>query len=269
MVSSKYVFCLALHRDSKRLRTTKGTVYSTFPIHPYNLWSFTLNEIHPIYQLLALKEMGYTYLFSDSGPGLIMMHSLFPSHVVGIIMESDGVLNCYTDTKHCVKSPENPHGLPIWKLFSFYFWMNPAHPLGEKWVLSPEDYASAADDGRTGNTYLGYSVEPGCMKETFVPHADRPRGRVYAMSKRLSYFAPQPLRAWPVEFYTAAVNKIQTPGGVHFVIGAYNDTDFAKEYDLDIPELPAITNMGLLDQPAFHKEVAKSRVLVGVGRPYV
>jgi len=197
-----------------------------------------------------------------------MMHSLFPSHVVGIIMENDFVHRCFADTKHCIKSPENPQGLPIWKLFSFYFWMDPSHPLGERWVLSPEDYASATGDG-TGNTYLGYSVEPGCMKETFVPHANRPRGQVYAMSKRLSYFAPQPLRAWPVEFYTAAANKIQTPGGVHFVLGAHNDTDYAEEYKLDIPELPAMTNLGLLDQTAFHKEVARSRVLVGVGRPYI
>lgn len=184
-------------------------------------------------------------------------------------MENDRVSEFFANTKQCVKSPENPHGVPIWKTFSFFFWMQPNHPLGEKWVLSPEDYRSEAGDGKTGNTYLGYSVEPGCMNETFVPHADRPLGRVYAMSKRLSYFAEQPERAWPIEFYTAAAKKIQTPGGVNFVIGAHNDTDFAELWKLNIPELPkeAMTNLGLLDQNKFMREVAKSRVLVGVGRP--
>ena len=42
-----------------------------------------------------------------------------------------------------------------------------------------------------------------------------------------------------------------------------------KQNKLDIPELPAMKNLGLLDQAAFHKEVARSRVLVGVGRPYM
>ena len=212
--------------------------------------------------------MGHTTLFGDSSAELVMMHSLIPSHIIGLIMENDRIAHCFIDTKHCSKSPANPHGIPIWKTFSFYFWMDPNHPLGEKWVLSPEDYRSEAG-GKTGNTYLGYSVEPGCMKEPFIPHVDRPRGRVYAMSKRLSYFAPQDLRAWPVEFYSAA-KKIQTPGGVNFVVGAHNDTDFAEEWKLEIPELPkdAITNLGLLDQKVFHKEVAKSRLLVGVGRPY-
>lgn len=122
------------------------------------------------------------------------------------------------------------------------------------------------------NTYLGYSVEDSCMKQPFIPHTERPRGRVYAMAKSMSYFAAQPDRAWPVTFFSNARKKIQTPGGVSFVLGAHNDTDFAKEYGLSIPDMPSdgsVENLGLMDTETFMEEVARSRVLLGVGRPAI
>lgn len=195
------------------------------------------------------------------------MNSILSSRVRGIILNDNVVFECFEDTKTCVKSRENPGGIPIWKVFTFHFWADANHPLGPKWTLAPEDYKSVFGD--KGNTYLGYSVEPSCLTQEFIPHADRPRGQVYAMAKRLSYFAAQPDRAWPPSFYTMARKKVQTPGGLHFVIGAANDTDFANQYGVTIPHLPAedVHNLGLLDRTRFMAEVAKSRVLVGVGRP--
>lgn len=207
-------------------------------------------------------------MYSNSISELVQLHTLLHSQVLAVIMHDTELSACFSDTKSCIKSAQNPSGLPIWKLFAFHFWMDAPHPLGEKWTLSPEDYKSENPNNQ-GNTYLGYSVEPSCTTQDFIPHVDRPRGRAYVMAKQLSYFAPQPDRAWPVHFYSEAKKKVQTPGGIHFIMGASNDTNYVKEQRLQIPEIPkdAIMNLGIMDQHRFTKEVANSRVLIGVGRP--
>lgn len=92
------------------------------------------------------------------------------------------------------------------------------------------------------------------------------------MTKRLSYFAKEvPERAWPVEFYTQAVKELKKSTGLKFTAGAHNDTDFAEQWGLTMPRLPVeegvFENIGLMGQVRFMQEVAKSRVLVGIGRP--
>ncbi|KAF8321311.1 hypothetical protein DL93DRAFT_1635375 [Clavulina sp. PMI_390] len=223
----------------------------------------------------ALRRLKYTFFFGGSADELQSIYQLLSTDILAIIMSDEHVYNCWDNPKTCVKSPQNPNGLPIWKLFTFHFWSDAPHPLGNLWTLAPEDYAPYSQDKAHVNTFLGYSVEPSCDVQTFIPHVDRPRGRVYAMAKRLSYFAPQAERAWPPYFYKQAARRIQTPGGVHFTIGAANDTKFAEQYHVKIPGMSefggdkVITNLGLLDRNTFVEEVAKSRVLLGVGRPAI
>ncbi|KAF8302530.1 hypothetical protein DL93DRAFT_496127 [Clavulina sp. PMI_390] len=189
-------------------------------------------------------------------------------------MSDEHVYECWNDQKNCVKSPENPLGPPIWKIFTFHFWTTAHHPLGHPWTLAPEDYSLYREDRRNANTYLGYSVEPSCNSQPVVPQNERARGSVYAMTKCVSYFAPQPERAWPPSFYRNAAQRL----GVHFTIGAMNVSDPQRcggSKELDIPQLDdfggddVMTNLGLLDRPDFVRKVAESNVLLGVGRPYI
>lgn len=208
----------------------------------------------------SLRDLGYTYLYAEQNDRALQLYQLFPSFVKAILMEDYNVDYCFRDRNGCIKSPAHPEGLPIWLLFSFYFWSNPNHPLGARWVLAPENYTA---QGMGDNTFLGYSVEQGCMELPFVPHGERPM-QGYAMAKRLSYFAEQRDRAWPLDFYDSAAKAT----GAKFVAGAFKDTEWAEENGLVLPELPeSITNRGLLNQSDFMREISLSRVLVGVGRP--
>ncbi|KAF8306955.1 hypothetical protein DL93DRAFT_2088326 [Clavulina sp. PMI_390] len=183
-------------------------------------------------------------------------------------------MECWHDTERCVKSPQNPLGVPIWKIFSFCFWQIPVHPLGHHWTIAPENYATK-DNTENVNTYVGYSVEPSCNSQAIIPHAERPRGGVYAMTKCVSYLAPQHLRAWPPSFYERAAHEL----GIHFTIGAINASDPQRcggtDEHLELPQLSeyggeeVMTNLGILERPVFMHEVAKSRVLLGVGRPWI
>ncbi|KAF8302539.1 hypothetical protein DL93DRAFT_2090605 [Clavulina sp. PMI_390] len=192
--------------------------------------------------------------------------------VPAIIMSDEHIFNCWDEPNRCVKSSGNPDSPPIWKFFSFHFWPNAQHPLGHPWTLSPEDYSPIAQGPRDTNTFLGYSIEPSCDLQPFVPHEERVPGRVYAMTKRLSYFAPQPDRAWPPSFFASAARRVR---GVQFTIGAANDTKFAAHWHLEIPQMSefggegVMKNLGLLERDAFVREVARSKVLLGVGRPAI
>lgn len=211
-------------------------------------------------QMHSLSSLGYTYLYAESDERALQLYQLFPSVVRAVLMEPDSVNNCFRDGNHCIKSDINPEGFPIWLLFSFYFWRDPAHPLGAKWVLSPEDYAG---QGISSNTFLGYSVEPGCLEQPFIPHSERPH-QAYAMAKRRSYFSDQPYRAWPLDFYDAAANAT----GIRIVVGTEDDSEWAAERGWKVPGLPSsIDDKGVMTQDKFMNEVAHSRVLIGVGSP--
>lgn len=192
---------------------------------------------------------------------LYRLYQLFPNLVLAVIMESDWATMCFEDKISCQQNPTNPDGIPVWKIFSFHFWWHPVSPLGPRWTLSPENYTAEA---LGTNTYLGYSVEASCMTHKFLPHKERPEGQAYIMAKRLSYFAPQDQRAWPLEFYDEAAAVT----GVRFVAGAEDDSE-ERGHELGVPkELPScISNYGLLPQQQFVDAIAHSRLLIGVGHP--
>lgn len=213
----------------------------------------------PLVQIEALKNMGYTYLYAEEMERTLQLYQLFPDLVKMVLMEDGWAIACFNDVLTCQKNGANPDGIPVWKVFAFYFWPHPNNPLGPRWTLAPEDYKT---EGAGTNNYLGYSVEPTCMAHSFIPHADR-FDQAYILAKRHSYFAQQPSQAWPLEFYDAAAEAT----GIGFIAGAMNDAD--EKPDLDVPRvLPAsITNYGVLPQADFIDAVAHSRLLIGVGNP--
>lgn len=107
--------------------------------------------------------------------------------------------------------------------------------------------------GFVSNSYLGYSIEPGCSMRPFTPHAERKR-QAYVLAKEMYYFAPN-FRAWDPEFYDAAHEAI----GIEFVSGVRGDPT------MDFPS--RLKNLGYMTPAEFYDQLSRSLVLVGVGHP--
>ncbi|KAI5889172.1 uncharacterized protein SCHCODRAFT_02633734 [Schizophyllum commune H4-8] len=204
--------------------------------------------------LLALKEMGYSAIITaGTNEDLIHTYHLFPDLVKVIIAEGWDIDMCNKDPS-CVQSESNPLGIPLWKLFAFHFWGGHAHPLGGPWTLSPENYPLLMGGDSVNNTYLGYSIERACEKLPVVAHTERPK-QAYILAKRLSYFYDHNF-AWR----DVAFDDAGSPA--RFVAGMIEDADAAGK------SVPAgVANHGRLNKTAFYLELARSRVLVGIGSP--
>lgn len=226
--------------------------------------------------------MHYTVLYALNLDRAVQLYQMFPQLVKAVLVEGSGTWDCFKDTENCVKTEDNPQGIPIWKIFTvrtlpsalssslltckykFSFWAQPEHPLGAKWTLSPEPYTL---DGFAPNTYLGYSIESSCLAHRFVPHDQRP-DQAYIMAKRLAYFLPGPERAWDPEWYARVTQGMQGAGvdvDVDFVVGASNDPWRDGDLEMALPE--GLTNVGQLPQKEFVEMIAQSKVLIGAGHP--
>ncbi|KAJ7870430.1 hypothetical protein B0H13DRAFT_2350389 [Mycena leptocephala] len=195
--------------------------------------------------LIALQRLGYSYLYSINGEHPNQLYNMFRPLVSAILVDATDANSCFRNER-CVLSERNPHGIPAWKIFSFHFWNSPDNPLGRKWTLSPEDYRGThyiemhqrADERGTAewanNTYLGYSIEPQCARQPFIPHQDRP-WKAYVLAKEAG------------------------GRGIQFMAGVRERV---------LPEFfPSnITNLGF-SSTEFYTRLAESRVLVGVGTP--
>ncbi|KAJ6514755.1 hypothetical protein DFH09DRAFT_1431571 [Mycena vulgaris] len=212
-------------------------------------------EIWATSTVLALKNMGYTYLYSNTLDHSLQLYQMFPNLVKGIWVEDEDSKACWADDR-CILSNHNPSGIPAWKLFTVSFWVQAANPLGRKWTLSPEDY-HLEHSHYIPNTYLGYSIEPGCRTRPFIPHELRARPpRAYVFAKNLNYFASQQ-HAWKADFYDDAAAST----GAHFLAGAAG-----TEIPPDFPR--SLENVGIMPQERFYQTLAESAVLVGMGSPY-
>lgn len=186
---------------------------------------------------------------------------MFPDLVKAIIVEGLDSHSCFKD-HDCVMSTRNPYGIPAWKIFSFHWWHDANNPLGHRWTLSPHDRLPAGQEISLNN-HIGYSVEPRCQAQPFIPHSER-KSEGYVMAKKLSYFSPDPERAWDFDFFAAAARD----SGLRFLMGAENDTIQQQGTDAPTLNIPAgVLNLGLMPQATFYKTLSKSRVLIGVGTP--
>ena len=69
-------------------------------------------------QVKALQTLGYTYLFANQWRDAVFYHNLLPDLVVAVIMSPETMAGCWEDKVDCVKSLQNPNGLPLWKVSS-------------------------------------------------------------------------------------------------------------------------------------------------------
>ncbi|KAJ7754375.1 hypothetical protein DFH07DRAFT_502101 [Mycena maculata] len=200
--------------------------------------------------LIALRRLGYNYLYSNSMARASQLYHIFGALIPVVFVDVPDAYSCFQD-ENCILSRLRPHGIPAWKILSFHFWDSPDNPLGRRWTLSPEDYR-----GSEGNTYLGYSVEPQCSRQPFVPHSHR-KEQAYVLAKEARYFAPDVDRAHDPDSFEAAAAAID----IRFLAGVRERV---------LPEyFPRnITNVGFMSAPQFYATLAESRVLVGVGVPF-
>ncbi|KAJ6477194.1 hypothetical protein C8R47DRAFT_1141030 [Mycena vitilis] len=211
------------------------------------IWSLSM--------LQALKNMGYTVLFAHNMETLVPHYHIFANLVKMVIVSPEQADECFASTT-CARSATNPAGIPVWKIFSQYFWRGPANPLGGKWTLSPEVYPGDS------NTYVGYSIEAQCSRSPFIPHPQR-HPQAYILAKYLKFFHPQS-RAWAPDYFDAAANAT----GISFVMASINlpEGPFITPSDLS----PSITNINsetTMNQAEFYHVLSTSVALVGVGDP--
>ncbi|KAJ7666149.1 hypothetical protein DFH06DRAFT_984681 [Mycena polygramma] len=204
--------------------------------------------------VLALKKLGYTFLYtpSQNTERMLQLYHVFRGLITTFFLEEKTTNACFEDSR-CVLSPGNPSGIPIWKMFTFNWWTGAAGPLKNKWTLNPEDY-QLEGKGYAPNTYLGYSIEPACALHPFVPHSERKR-QAYVLAKEMSYFSAE-LRAWDPDLFEAA----HEAANIEFVSGVRGAAT------ADFP--PRLTNLGYMTPSAFYDQLAQSLVLVGVAFPF-
>ncbi|KAJ7825071.1 hypothetical protein B0H13DRAFT_1658133 [Mycena leptocephala] len=201
--------------------------------------------------VIALHRLGYTYLYTDGGVDpMVRLYRIFAPLVRAVVVDAPDAHACFRD-QYCALRRDWAWGIPIWKILSFHFWAYVDHPLGRKWTLSPEPYLPAPDN----NTYLGYSVQPSCTQQPFIPHAQRnsARKQIYIYAKTADYFSPEK-RAFPPHVFA----RLSAALGVDFVVGV-------QGADSTLPA--GVTNLGGMDPARFYKAVAKSWVLMGIGAP--
>ncbi len=169
------------------------------------------------------------------------------------------IANCHASAT-CLKSPTNPHGIPLWRLLAFHYWDTPAHPLGAAWTLSPSPHA--------GHRFVSYTIEAACQAHPFVPHGARPDPQqVYLFGKQSSYFSPKSTVPcpWTIAFFARLAGAFRRP--VRVVLGATNDDAAADA--LLAQHTNTLHNLGKMLPDAFLAALAQSAVFVGVGRPAI
>ncbi|KAJ6470924.1 hypothetical protein C8R45DRAFT_1014895 [Mycena sanguinolenta] len=198
--------------------------------------------------LIALRRLGYSFLYATTMERGSQLYHMFRHLVVAIVADIRPIHACFRD-ENCVRMEHKPHGIPAWTLLSFHFWDSAENPLGRKWTLSPEPWREFG-----GNTYLGYSIEQQCALHTFIPSPLRP-AQAFVYAKNAAYFNGSD-HPWAAEFFDAA----SAAAKVEFIAGVQEEV---------LPEFfpSSITTVGILPQAQFYTTLSNSRVLVGVGRP--
>ncbi|KAG8923032.1 hypothetical protein FRC01_013317 [Tulasnella sp. 417] len=173
-----------------------------------------------------------------------------------------------------VPPPNSTHlNIPIWKVFIGHWWNAPSPPLGGPFTLAPEPY-NTWPNGRNGgknNFFVGYSLEKTCLKTPFIPHNDRPH-QAYVLAKSLNYFVsptyilPDPQGVKENQLNDDFYANLARTDNITW-LGQYKLEGMPKELPPHPP--PGISQVERMDRSAFQRLIAQSKVLVGIGRPFL
>ncbi|KAJ7805299.1 hypothetical protein B0H14DRAFT_2881002 [Mycena olivaceomarginata] len=180
-------------------------------------------------------------------------------------IDDEHLIWCFQDPKHCVQSPQNPEGVPLWKMFAFTFWgslprsgkwLPPStgdvswsfNPLGREWNLVPYQMPE-------GHFFIGYHYQR-CQALEYIPFAER-SDQIVILAKKSEYLHSPQLFVDPASFYTRLKN----------VTGDKIITNAILEEGYPIPE--GLSSVGLLPSAEYDKQLANSKALLGIGRPQI
>ncbi|KAJ7662262.1 hypothetical protein B0H17DRAFT_1185094 [Mycena rosella] len=180
-------------------------------------------------------------------------------------IDDEHLIWCFQDPVNCIQSPENPDGVPLWKMFAFTFWgslrksgkwLPPTagnvswsfNPLGAEWNLVPYQMPD-------GHFFLGYHYER-CYALEYVPFAQRP-DQIVILAKKSEYFHNQVLFFDQSSFYARLKN-----------VTNYNIITNARVEDgFPIPD--GLSSVGLLLPTEYDIQLANTKALLGIGSPLI
>ncbi|KIK63908.1 hypothetical protein GYMLUDRAFT_83329 [Collybiopsis luxurians FD-317 M1] len=197
--------------------------------------------------------------FEDIGNAYKRYHDL----VTHVWSTDEHVIWCLNDTVHCIESPENPHGIPPWKLFTFTFWGSPEgwqnfmapkepwsfNPLGAEWNLVP--YLMPDH-----HFYLGYHLKE-CEESSTIAPSER-KDQVIILAKRSWYFHRYNFVKF--SWWPEIIEKTRA-AGIEIICLAEEEEGFP------IPE--GLVTLDPLDRQSYNKLLSTSKALLGIGHPKI
>ncbi|KAF9269835.1 hypothetical protein L218DRAFT_292320 [Marasmius fiardii PR-910] len=215
----------------------------------------TTGEVIWLESLINSFRENNQYLLYTEYEYLDRMYKGFGDIITHVWSTDEHVVWCFNDTISCIQSPENPAGVPPWKLFTFTFWGSPRgwqnffaprepwsfNPLGGEWNIVPYRYPDK-------HFYLGYHFT-GCHDLPYVPYSER-RDEIVVLAKRSEYFHRDVFLKTPV--WPVIKNKT-----------GFDLISVSKpEEEYPVPE--ALTQIGPQERHAYD---GSAKALLGIGRP--
>ncbi|WWC91935.1 uncharacterized protein L201_006887 [Kwoniella dendrophila CBS 6074] len=211
----------------------------------------------------TLTKWGYTILRArDDWVYMWYIYNQIPDMVKGIIAAPTGQYGTFEDQ---MKTSGRGNGIPAWKFFVYnYFPDHYSSVVGDAWNMHSE---LGFSHQQRNFTFINYVVEP-ARTPPYVPTSKRPN-QVYILAKFLRYFYPGTQPAWEDRgiFLRAKTILEKEFEGFEFVIGCKDDRN--EKTKLETPmELPTgIRNLGTMDKFEFERQLASSKVMLGIGWP--
>ncbi|WVN87446.1 uncharacterized protein L203_102627 [Cryptococcus depauperatus CBS 7841] len=209
----------------------------------------------------TLNANHYSYLFSSLGYDNHDMRKTvewwhkYRDNVRMVMADPEQIDVCWNmDWQKCLKTTGNENGIPAWKILGFWYWDDPGNVLGADFTLSPSPH--------NPNHLLSYSIEPVCRQLSSLLPSDRAHpSQAYLLAKQMHYLDNSSLFSWTL----IALKGLEETFGIKVVGGIREDDEETKK---EFEKL-GLKNLGELDQMEFYRQIARSFVLVGVGRPRI
>ncbi|KIY45901.1 hypothetical protein FISHEDRAFT_60752 [Fistulina hepatica ATCC 64428] len=208
--------------------------------------------------LSTLRNGGHFHLQIHANE-TVKVHRLLGDLVTHWWFDETWLLKCI-DSSACRQGPDNPEGIPLWKMFAASFmgskpgderWGAPSrpwsfNPLGSEWTLTPYRMPD-------NHYYLGYTIE-GCTHSQVVPQHKR-ENTLKLLAKWASYFDAE--ETWDPSYYA----KVRGKTGLDLVT-------VAMEPDGGKGELPGgLSSLGRLSKRDYHQLMSHAKAMLGIGLP--
>lgn len=146
---------------------------------------------------------------------------------------------------------------------------------GTQWASNGRSRTSLLPVGRQANDHLGrpfdypdhsyipYSMERDCMKTHYVAK-DAREDRLFILAKSTEYFN-EPFTGIPRDFWTTLSDRTNLTA----YSTAEDDESLVKEggHTFGVPD--GIESLGRITKAEFEVQMARAKVMLGLGRPYI